>query len=370
DVHLGGERSNYKDFWDFLERVNKLNVNGISLECNGNEIKIKKPGTIVLLGDILELWDPRKDDRNYVIKDVLTPISILNDLDCDIIYVIGNHDEDLYDIKKVWGKEGVRFPYKGKGTFKIFYRTYPERIKGTNRVEGIKIGENRYAFIHGHQFDKWQICHRISRFLSKHLKEEYRFDPIDWLQDLANVSYTKKIRMKLGGWLTGIFTGLLFAIYLLGYYFLFFKLQPFNKMLIGSGWGAFWVFISFLFLVTVLPVCLTFWFTKFWGVVLRIKKCTPVDEVVKSRYRHEKGKHIKADIVVFGHTHLFGWHLMKDPVKNEDRLFINTGGWVRECEEEGGIPNTFLYIDTAAPYLLKWDKGKITCLKDFREVLS
>jgi hypothetical protein len=50
-------------------------------------------------------------------------------------------------------------------------------------------------------------------------------------------------------------------------------------------------------------------------------------------------------------------------------LFINTGGWVRECAEEKR--NTFLYIDTEAPHLLTWDKakvanGELTCLEDFK----
>ena len=368
DVHLGGASSDYKAFWDFLGWLNTLSDNGTSVDCNGNNIDIKKPGTIVLLGDILELWDPRKDDRDYVIKDVLTPISILNDIDCDIIYVIGNHDEDLHDIKKVLKEKGLKFPYKGKGTFRMYYRTYPEKNKDTKRVDGVEIGKERYAFLHGHQFDKLQICHKISNFLG------FRFDPIDWLQDLANVSYTKKIRMKLGK-ATGIFTLLLILLYGVVYYLLFFRV-PDKVIPVGSFYGVLWVFISFLFLVTVLPVCLTFWFTKIWD---RIGiKCKPIEEVIKKRYNAKKGGKIDADIIVFGHTHNAGYYPKE--LKKDERLFINTGCWVdiseKKCKEKGAIPNTFLYIDTKALYLLKWNKEvkeeekKITCVKDFREVLS
>lgn len=61
-------------------------------------------------------------------------------------------------------------------------------------------------------------------------------------------------------------------------------------------------------------------------------------------------------------------------MKEKKRLFINTGSWVElsaKCEKKGVVPNTFLYIDTAASYLLKWDKekvatGEITCIEDFR----
>jgi len=369
DVHLGGASSDYKAFWDFLGWLNTLSDNGTSVDCNGNNIDIKKPGTIVLLGDILELWDPRKDDRDYVIKDVLTPISILNDIDCDIIYVIGNHDEDLHDIKKVLNDKGLKFPYKGKGTFRMYYRTYPEKNKDTKRVDGVEIGKERYAFLHGHQFDKLQICHKISNFLG------FRFDPIDWLQDLANVSYTKKIRMKLGR-ATGIFTLLLILLYGVAYYLLFFRIPETKVIPVGDFYGVLWVFISFLFLVTVLPVCLTFWFTKIWD---RIGiKCKPIEEVIKKRYNAKKGGKIDADIIVFGHTHNAGYY-PKEPKKDE-RLFINTGCWVdiseKKCIEKKAIPNTFLYIDTRALYLLKWNKEvkeeekKITCVKDFREVLS
>lgn len=216
DVHLGSTSSNYTDFWEFLGWLGTtLNAEGTAFKCNGKELTMRRPGTLVLLGGILELWDPRKDDRNYVAKDALTPLSILNELDCDIIYVIGNHDEDLLEFKRVWGKKGVEFPYNGKGTFKIVFRS-------------------------------------------------------------------------------------------------------------------------------------------------SVKRGTSVEDVVNGCYKPKKGRHIIADTIVFGHTHNAGWY-MKEPKEPEEkkRMFINTGCWVSDCEEEGGIPNTFLYIDTKAPYLLQWDKEEI-----------
>ena len=360
DVHLGSESSNYGAFWDFLEWLTSLPDTGKRFSCDGEEVTIKKLGTIVLLGDILELWDPRKDDRNYVVKDALTPLSILNELDCDIIYVIGNHDEDIYEIRKIWKKKGIKFPYKRKGTLKISFRTYPERKKGTKIVEGIAIGNKRYAFLHGHQFDKFQVFYTISRIL------KVRFDPIDWHQDLANVSFTKNIGLKLNR-ATVIFTVLL-IIYISLYYWL--KNTP-----LGSGLGILWVIISAFFVVTILPKVVTFLNTEIWrrnsGNI--IPKCMPVKDVIEERYVDEKGKYIDADIIIFGHTHYAGTYYMEE----KKRLFINTGGWVKvaeDCEEKGAVTNTFLYIDTEAPYLLQWDKekvakGEITCLEDFREVL-
>lgn len=360
DVHLGGKGSNYQDFWDFLDWLTSLPATGKTFTCDGDEVTIRKPGTIVLLGDILELWDPREDDRNYVAKDALTPLSILNELDCNIIYVIGNHDEDVFEIRKIWKAKGVKFPYQGKGTFKIVFRSYPERVKGTKRVEGVKIGQKRYAFLHGHQFDRFQVFYKISRFL------KVRFDPIDWHQDLANVSFTKNVGLKKNR--GSLLFGLLLILYILGYVFWFKDAE------IGSGWGIFWVIISAFFVVTILPKVVTWLNTEIWrrntGKI--VPKCKPVKDVIEERYVPEKGKHIDADVIVFGHTHYPGYYTKKSDEKK--KVFINTGCWVtldKECEEKGAVPNTFLYIDTKAPYLLQWDKekvakGEITCLEDFR----
>ena len=372
DVHLGGKSSDCNAFWDFLKWLNALSDNGTSLNCNGNKIDIKKPGTIILLGDILELWDPEEDDRNYVISDVLTTISILNSIDCDIIYVIGNHDEDLLDFKKVWRKKGVEHINNGKGTFKMFYRSYPKTKEGTEKVKGIAIGKKKYAFLHGHQFDRFQVFYKLSRFLSKTLNKQVRIDPIDWFQDLANVSFTKNIGLKLNGH-TLIFCLFLVLYGLVGYYW--FKDTP-----IGSGLGILWIVISSFFVLTILPKVVTFLNTEIWrripGTI--VKKCKPIEEVIKKRYNAKKGGKIDADIIVFGHTHNAGYY-PKEPKKDE-KMFINTGCWVKlskKCiEKEAAIPNTFLYIDTESLYLLKWNKEvkeeekKITCLKDFREVLS
>lgn len=166
----------------------------------------------------------------------------MNELDCDIVYVIGNHDEDIYELKRIWQKEGVRFPYKGNGTFRIFYRTYPERVKGTKRVEGVKIGQNRYAFLHGQQFDKLQVFYTLSRIL------KMRFDPIDWHQDLANVSFTKNVGKTFRATFAFL---LLFLLYLLGYLFWF------RDTLLWSGSGILWIIISSFFVVTIIPKLVT-----------------------------------------------------------------------------------------------------------------
>lgn len=359
DVHLGGKQSNNDNFREFLDWLNTLPVDGTSFKCEDTELTIKHPGTLVLLGDILELWDPEEDDRNNVLTDVLEPLMILNTLGCDIIYVIGNHDEDLLDFKHVWRKKKGEFP--SSGSFDIVFRSYPRKIAGTKEIKGLQIGKMTYAFLHGHQFDQFQVFYELSKILSRKLKRQVRIDPIDWFQDLANVSFTKNIGLKLNG--PSLLFGFLLVLYGFAYYWL--RASP-----IGSGFGILWMVISSFFVLTILPKVVTFLNTEIWRRIPRIivKKCTPVDKVINERYADKEGKNIDANIVVFGHTHNAGTYYKED----EKRLFINTGCWVKECAEEKR--NTFLYIDAEAPYLLTWDKkkvdnGEIPCLEDLSEVV-
>ena len=110
---------------------------------------------------------------------------------------------------------------------------------------------------------------------------QVRIDPIDWFQDLANVSFTRNVGRKL--WNT-LLIGLLLVLYALGYIF-WLKDTP-----IESGRGLIWVFFSFFLIVTILPKAVTFLNTEIWRRIPRIivKKCTPVEDVIKTRYVGEK----------------------------------------------------------------------------------
>ena len=107
-----------------------------------------------------------------------------SDLDFEII-----HGED-----EIWGKKpcSMKFPWGDSRIFEICSRHYPEPTandtkKGYGR-EGLEVGKFRYAFLHGQQFDKWQITHKISKVLGT------RFDPVDFFEDLANISVTKRMK--------------------------------------------------------------------------------------------------------------------------------------------------------------------------------
>lgn len=118
DVHLGG-KCNHTEFCEFLDWVHDLANK--SKTCKDNEVLIKKPDKIILLGDILELWDPRKGDRDYVIKDCMRTFTMLSGMACDKIYVVGNHDDSLSELDTKVDCEMLPNGTK----FDIYNRHYP-----------------------------------------------------------------------------------------------------------------------------------------------------------------------------------------------------------------------------------------------------
>jgi len=144
DVHLGGE-GNYKpnlpEFCDFLEWVKDLPPEGktITIQCEqgvDKTITIKSPTKLILLGDIMELWGPREQDRNSVIADSIKPFSLLHDIVCDKIYVSGNHDENIEEV----GEKVKFFDWKDKNKFFLYSRHYPpnDKVKTGIEINGLR----------------------------------------------------------------------------------------------------------------------------------------------------------------------------------------------------------------------------------------
>lgn len=127
DLHLGGneDHGTMARFCDFL---NTIDPPGKTLpdiadkrkdidRCPDNSLREKdqtnetatapqndfpktlfRPEKIILLGDFLEFWDSKNQDRDNVLFDALFPLLRLRDMDCDTVYVTGNHDEELWDL--------------------------------------------------------------------------------------------------------------------------------------------------------------------------------------------------------------------------------------------------------------------------------
>jgi len=419
DLHLGARGSHNAEFCDFLRWCISLPTGGktLSLQCKGadtdrvgrNIISFYPPTRCILLGDILELWDPQDQNRDNVIRDILEPFSLLHEMNGGKVYVTGNHDEDISEI----GRQVKVFPWKDGHSFSLHERHYPEPVDGINR--GIEVNGVRYSFLHGHQYDRQQITYTLGRIL------DTRFDPIDVIGDLANVSFTKRLPFPgmvliLIAWIffswlllgspphilkeaatggavaistllllmnyprarqilrerrstpaeraiiEGIFLGPALACILLFGFATLTELRPFA--LSSQFLPPIVYLLTFLLLVAVVPkgiACLERKIYDCCGV-----KDESVEEVLVTGYVASKDT-INADVILFGHTHRAGWAFQQPDTgiagekPTHAKLFINTGCWT-DVPDNRPV-NTFAYIDKTGVYLMEWVRGDvINCL--------
>ncbi|MFZ3059135.1 MAG: hypothetical protein WA102_05280 [Candidatus Methanoperedens sp.] len=396
DVHLGSkvyDRYNRDMFCSFLNWVRGLENKEETIKCGTKDVTIHKPENLILLGDILELWDPKDGDRDNVIKDSIIPFSVLSDINCDKTYVIGNHDDSLGELED--DVNNVVLPNGKK--FTIYDRHYPE--KKADMATGIHIGKKSYFFLHGHQFDKEQA---ILAWVSDLIGESW--NPLGWFQDLYNILDTKKHWMRnflifsllflaggffwskflppvLQGPLTfpGSLSSAILPI-LSGIILLFFIIKRFYALsaalfviFLGS-----WLFSNQSGLLTIIWGTLTGFFAlgsipgvvantqrKFYNMFKSTDKTA--EQIITDRYYRKDKDTIEADIVVFGHTHFASSYGPNPDTGN--RLFINSGcfyGKDKKIDGKMRYANTFIYIDDGGAYILRWlGLGKIECIEAF-----
>lgn len=331
DVHLGSKLCNFDEFCRFLDWISKLKVSPKKIPSEDGEIVITNPEKVVLLGDILELWDPRDGDRDYVVKQSLRPLSLLSNLDCDKIYIMGNHDNAIgnYDEKIDYEM------FKNKTKLDIWNRHYPDNDAG------IKIGARHYYFLHGHQYDKSQA---ILAMVSKLLGE--RWDPVEWCNSQYNTSFTKR------HWALSL---ILFAVSALvaGWY-----IQSFESFGSRSAFTVLGVLVGGFFAFSSLPAIVT------KGQRNIYNRSKPKDktarEVLEDEYYKEQKDTVTADVVVFGHTHFASSYRSSRAGWGKEKIFVNTGSWVGTDEKIDGemrYSNTFVYIDDHRAHIIRWNNG-------------
>lgn len=212
DIHLGGKGSHCREFSDFLRWIRDLR-DADSYECTECEdpqiispVILHQSTKLILLGDVLELWDPKDQNRNSVLQDAIEPLSCIHEIPGEIIYVTGNHDEDIRDLAIRVGGSFPWHPEKDidpdgpqRNNFIVVHNHYPESgLKEVTTSEGLKKTEKvmpgvpvdgiRCAFLHGHQFDQEQIQYLIGKVFGA------RFDPVDLISDLANVTLVQQLK--------------------------------------------------------------------------------------------------------------------------------------------------------------------------------
>jgi predicted phosphodiesterase len=368
DTHIGGNPKgsnvpNDNDICCFLNWIKHLNGKGeriwVKKDDSGYEKTILSPSKMILLGDILDLWDPEESDRSYVTKNASLPFAILQDIECNKVYVVGNHDQDLYELADILEKDNEALCLND-WRLEVSRRHYPFNVD-----YGIRIGNLKYAFIHGHQYDKVQITEPISK------KIGIRFDPLDVIQDICNISIVKSVFIKKRP--TAIYFSLLTMILAWILYQGFpGNLEPFLKILqppyirnfliylLKLLWVFLWASIVSFFFLTPLVKAIAKYQGPLWKYLTIKPRDKTIEQVIKGGYYKESSDTMKVDVVVFGHTHIAGSYYLE----SKNRLFVNTGAWLKETD--GRKLNTFAYIDADGIDVLSWTGTK----KDGRYVFE
>lgn len=171
DTHFGLRESVGRDqsdepayVGDFIRWLEALPDKGKIPVLEGNAIyerQLRPASHLILLGDILELWDA--ENQNILLSSI--PLATgLDRVKAPKFYVLGNHD---YTLESTTGSYPV-----GVSGLEIVEEVYPKPEEDTGIVRPLQIGNRSYIFVHGHQFDRhlaragksWQVLGTLRHF--------------------------------------------------------------------------------------------------------------------------------------------------------------------------------------------------------------
>ncbi|HYS74037.1 MAG TPA: metallophosphoesterase [Thermoplasmata archaeon] len=296
---------------------------------------LQRPSHLILLGDVLELWD----GENEAILLSSVPVQrALSALGADKVYVLGNHDAVLepYQAFYPFGVPGLT----------IVPDSYPDVDDDPvrPRVHPLRIGDRDFLFVHGHQLD---LSFRIA--VKLHL--------------LGVLGHLRRFGSATGPYALFIF-GLMFVIAL-----------PF-VVLAPTIPG--WILLASLFLLA---------FPRLYMKVAR-----PLyDKLAGKKYRRSRTlrgfsswwKQFRQTLeltndlgIVFGHTHYLDWieiphetatrraaqraerkltALLRTENRKRQSLY-NISSWVSvRGRHEEIVGATIFYADDRGPLILGWD---------------
>jgi len=341
DTHLGlrewgpdGHRDRPLIVADFFRWLSALPEEGYPLQIwNGHGLTtrvLRRPDRLVLLGDILELWEA---ENQAILLSASTVSSVLARVPCEKIYVLGNHDTILQAVRGV-------YPL-GAENLEVVGDAYPSSDSG--EIRPLRIGDRSYIFIHGHQFDP--ILHgRIGKFW-----------PL-----LAPV--------RQAGAALGDYAWVFLALWVGA------LLVHFTYPSVPVDW----------FLILGLPL---FWLPRLymkigwrsWRTIggLRYNRDLALKGFVKWWAKVHQNRGIPEDVgIVFGHTHYLDW-LELGGEKRYDRAMrpaearlnesvvelggkrptlYNVSSWLSSGRERRGVEvATAFYADALGPLFIGWD---------------
>jgi UDP-2,3-diacylglucosamine pyrophosphatase LpxH len=338
DLHLGlaGQEDVSRDLAGLLGYLRELPPKGAPGEhpavmAGGTRRELCAPDKLVLLGDIVDLWSPREDTYSSALADSFPLLLLLLGCPAKIVYVAGNHDEEIAEIRGM-------FPAGFPPQVKILKDHYPE-VPGddaTREFRGLSIGGHRYFFLHGQQFD---LLFKTAGILQDYpgwvAKNYMLFRDNPGLVRIVQAVFCLSVAYVAIPFIVPVsFPFAAVADFLIGAtaVILLFTLEP-------DSIRAFWDFAN-----------------------MRIKTRTDTIATIveEENYRPGDWKNLEADTIVFGHTHVAddSRDRYREPLQ---RRFINTGAWgktkVTTPDADGSKPNSFVYIDAEGPLLLSWPPG-------------
>jgi len=146
---------------EFLQWLIDFKKGGAERKVDG--VPVLPPTDLILLGDILELWDA---ENQNVLFSTLPIVSRLQEVKASKVYVLGNHDKILGTLDRAvlplgLGERGMKvvqeaYPFDEKsedlsqrGILERFLR----RLRGVGPdIEPMPVGDREFIFLHGHRF--------------------------------------------------------------------------------------------------------------------------------------------------------------------------------------------------------------------------
>jgi len=341
DTHLGlrdwspkGHRERPLFVADFFRWLSALPEEGYPLPLwDGHAVStrvLRRPDRLILLGDILELWEA---ENQAILFSVATVSSVLSRVPCHKVYVLGNHDNILQAVTGL-------YPL-GAENLEVVGDAYP--TSDTGEIRPLRIGDRNYIFIHGHQFDP--VLHgRIGKFW-----------PL-----LAPI--------RQAGAALGDYAWVFFALWV----------ATLLVHIIYPSWPVDWLAILGLPLFWLPRLYMRIgWrsWRRFGG--LRYNRDLALKGFVKWWAKVRQSKGIPKDVgIVFGHTHYLDWlelggekrydramrpteaRLNESVVRLGDKrpTLYNVSSWLSSGgERRGVVVATAFYADALGPLFIGWD---------------
>ena len=290
-------------------------------------MELRAPGKLMLLGDILELWDSSQRALEMCGDSILQTLSKLR---CEKLYVLGNHDNLLSELA------GSSYP-SGATPMLLTTPIYPlEKDKGT--VEPMETDNAAYLFVHGQQFDKYFVASSgVDRLIGFLRDGAAAFGAYSKLLTLAFIVALATSVWNPVPYLSPVFwlATLMLALVGIPWIFITFARAGFNRVKTrkhdrnGAIEG----------------------FQKWWSSWPRPRLQT---------FLEQQGRHIN---IIYGHTHradVIERQVMNSVLKKkivDDLMSINVPAWVHDTKigYQDVLRAAFLYIHEKGYEFFGWD---------------